>query len=141
MTVRPSIHEAFAAKFVPDPMSGCWEWIAARLHPSRSNNLPYPQFRGGLAHRFAYQTRYGDIPDGLVIDHVCRNILCVNPAHLEAVTQSENKFRIPWRTHCQRGHAFDHVNTRIDHRGHQVCRKCKAILEMNRKRRGRGDMA
>lgn len=50
------------------------------------------------AHRFAYEQAIGPIPDGLEIDHLCRNKLCVNPAHLEAVTHQENQRRAgPYR--------------------------------------------
>ena len=52
------------------------------------------------AHRAAYELVYGKIPDGLVIDHLCRNRRCINPLHLEAVTQSENIKRM-WRTRAR----------------------------------------
>jgi len=63
----------------------------------------------------------GPIPDGLTIDHLCRNRACVKPAHLEAVSQRVNTLRSPIavaainarKTHCKRGHAFDDLNTRV----------------------------
>lgn len=50
----------------------------------------YGSFKGSTAHRWAYRTFVGEIPSGLVIDHLCQERLCVNPAHLEAVTNQEN---------------------------------------------------
>jgi hypothetical protein len=76
----------------------CWLWTAS------TTNAGYGQFglvRPGerlmmtLAHRLAYTLSVGPIPDGLVIDHLCENKLCVNPAHLEPVTQTVNARR--WR--------------------------------------------
>lgn len=72
--------------------------------------------RGGrfvYIHRLAYEELIGPIPDGLQIDHLCRNRACYNPAHLEPVTQQENIRRGYWamKTHCPRGHAYDVVNT------------------------------
>lgn len=68
--------------------NGCWEWTGSR-HPRG-----YGEFFDGStvvrAHRWAYEQFVGPIPEGLVIDHLCRNTGCVNPLHLEAVTQTEN---------------------------------------------------
>ena len=67
---------------------GCWNWT------STTNGRGYGTFRVGrvkvYAHRFAYETTVGPIKEGLVVDHLCRNPRCVNPAHLEPVTHLEN---------------------------------------------------
>lgn len=100
-----------------DKSGDCWVWTANRL----ANG--YGVFgKGGreagliLAHRFAYELAYGPIPDGLVIDHLCRIHPCVRPDHLEAVTQKVNNARgegHPYakKTHCKNGHPFDETNT------------------------------
>jgi hypothetical protein len=68
--------------------TGCWEWLGFR------KNTGYGQFRHKgrtqPAHRFFYRLYVGEIPDGLHLDHLCRNRLCVNPEHLEPVTREEN---------------------------------------------------
>lgn len=67
--------------------TGCWEWQGP-MHPKG-----YGTFAHELAHRRSYEMFVGDIPDGLHIDHLCRNKRCVNPAHLEPVTHAENNRR------------------------------------------------
>jgi hypothetical protein len=133
----PPATEAFAAKFALQP-DGCWQWLGARQQQKVAKGQPvYGSFRQQLAHRWAYRMTHGEIPRGLVVDHLCSNSLCVNPYHLEAVTQqTNNRRRInaqTKRTHCIRGHAFTLENTRIDKKDQRVCRRCKALHEAIRR--------
>jgi len=94
------------------------------------------------AHRFSYKLFVGPILAGLTIDHLCRNTLCVNPAHLEAVVIDENVARgigptamNKRKTHCRSGHPLDALNTYVTSRGRRECRKCRARRERERKQR------
>lgn len=85
------------------------------------------------AHRVIYEEVHGPIPEGLVIDHLCRSHSCVNVAHMEVVTNRENVLRgvgitagFARQKHCKRGHPFDEANTRR-YRGARVCRRCKRL--------------
>lgn len=87
MTRRMSIEDRFWAKV--EKTETCWLWTACKF----SNG--YGQFQrvdGGtkVAHRIAYELLVGDIPEGLVLDHVCHVRTCVNPAHLRPVTNKQN---------------------------------------------------
>ena len=106
--------------------SGCWEWTRAR------NADGYGVFWSGdrvvVAHRFAYEAFVGEIPDGLELDHLCRNRGCVNPAHLEPVSHRLNVMRghtIPARnaakTRCPK---CDGAYTVSATRG-RYCKACK----------------
>lgn len=115
------------------------------------NNKGYGTFnvkRGGfwikiLAHRYSYEMVNGLIPNGLEIDHLCRNSACVNPKHLEAVTHSINakrgelpnisKTRSLAQTYCKHGHPYDEKNTYRDKRGYRNCKIC--ARERNKKYR------
>lgn len=121
-------------KFVPE--TGCLEWTG-------SLNKGYGQInvngRPEKVHRLMYRLWVGEIPEGLSIDHLCRNTKCAAPDHLEAVTLSENTWRQlgdtghanARKTHCPQGHPYDESNTRHATRGTgRVCRVCRA--ESNR---------
>ena len=107
--------------------NGCWEWTGS------SHKQGYGQIRVKgklvLAHRLAYETLVGVIPEGLEIDHLCRNPKCVNPSHLEPVTHQENCQRgeaglyEKLRTHCPQGHPYDIENT-YWYKGGRNCKEC-----------------
>ena len=91
-----------------------------------------------LAHRYSYETVRGPVPQGLELDHLCRNPCCVNPAHLEAVTHRVNvqrgeagkhlprlsKDRAAEKTHCPHGHEYSKKNTYVRENGGRQCRVC-----------------
>lgn len=114
----------FEEKFTPEPNTGCWLWTAAlNGHGYGAFTLPISRRKVG-AHRLAYELYRGPIPTGFQIDHLCRVRSCVNPSHLEAVTQFENLrrgFQARGAAHgCVNGHAFDGVNRR----GERTCSQC-----------------
>lgn len=127
--------------------TGCWEWTGRSCKGYGRLSIKGTDH---LAHRLAYEVFIGPIPEGLVLDHVvargCRTTLCVNPNHLEAVTQAENLARSAntmqaikrtW-THCVNGHPFNAANTRWEKRGVRKCRTCHAArMRRNRANRDR----
>lgn len=86
-----ALQKRLVSRMVPD-QHGCWLWQG---RPSLSGGYGRVRIAGVLyyAHRVAYEAFIGPIPDGLTIDHLCRVTLCINPAHLEPVTFSENTRR------------------------------------------------
>lgn len=109
---------------------GCWTWLGT-MHPDGYGRF-WAEGRQHWAHRWAYELEVGPIPSGLVIDHLCRNRACVNPEHLEPVTNIENVLRgesasarAARREKCIRGHRYDEENTYIDSRGVRSCRSCR----------------
>ncbi len=108
---------------------GCWGWNGRRH--SLGYGCIYLAGRQFYAHRIAYELERGPIPDGLEIDHLCSNPECCNPAHLEAVTHSENIRRIQDRqTSCRKaGHDWtDPRNVYVRRsNGHRYCAECARI--------------
>ena len=90
----------------------CWVWtgkIAKNGYGHASKD-----WKTHLAHRLVYEALVGPIPEGLQLDHLCRNKACVNPAHLEPVTQQVNMDRYSATvTHCPKGHAKEGYNLLI----------------------------
>jgi hypothetical protein len=123
------------------PLTGCWHWTGGK------DRGGYGDFRNTVgahvrAHRYAYESLVGPIPDGLQIDHLCRVRHCVNPSHLEPVTARVNTLRSKApsarnaaKTECKRGHPFDHLNTAFQSDGRRSCRACN--LEHGRNHRKR----
>lgn len=117
-----------------DADGDCWEWKAYRRRDGygalRYRGMPRP------AHAVVYETLVDRVPDGMELDHLCRNHGCVNPDHLEPVTHAENIRRGVWgaaipgkrlatKTHCPQGHPYSGDNLYIDHRGSRICLQCK----------------
>lgn len=92
----------FVEKIAFEPMSGCWFWLGVTDACGYGCIRVDGRFWG--THRYAYETIIGPVPDGLEIDHLCQVRNCVNPAHMEPVTQEENKRRAGLRrTMCASG--------------------------------------
>lgn len=115
----------FLALLVANPPNQCWVWEGSKQGRS-------PHFYGCLrykgrrrqVHRLAYELIKGPVPDGLELDHLCRNKLCFNPAHLEPVTHAENVARATLER-CRNGHEYTPENIYIrPSDGRKRCRAC-----------------
>lgn len=109
--------------------AGCWDWTGS-MYGNGYGRLRCASRQGELAHRVAYEMWVGPLVEGLTIDHLCRNKRCVNPAHLEQVTITENVRRSSRsqsqmsRTHCPQGHEYTASNT-LTYRGMRQCIACR----------------
>ncbi|MHC4951671.1 MAG: HNH endonuclease signature motif containing protein [Planctomycetota bacterium] len=119
----------------------CWLWLGYTDRDGYAtisiSNWPHK------AHRIVYQMFNGLLSEGLTIDHLCRVRRCLNPKHMEPVTNVENVMRgesIPAQfarnTHCKYGHPFDKENTYYRLTGGRRCRECarRSWREWNKKR-------
>lgn len=132
--------ERFAAKI--EKNGDCWQWKAGLVGGG------YGQFhfsgRPNYAHRWLYQVVVGHIPDGMTLDHLCRNRKCVNPLHLEVVTRGENVMRgvgpsamAAKATHCPQGHPYSGENLSIKKDGSRRCRACHRASQLSRYKRSK----
>ena len=116
-----------AKRITPEPNTGCWLWLGS----DAGSKAPYPTMtiagRHTYIHRYAYTFVVGPILPGLTLDHRCRQTMCVNPGHLEAVTMAENIRRghsktmvASKRNACLLGHPLTPQKN-----GTRVCLICK----------------
>jgi len=124
----------FEDKFVFDA-SGCWLWTASLDSGGYAQVWTGTHLRRG--HREMYRLLHGSIPPG-VSDHLCRVRHCINPDHLEFITNRENILRGTGfsavhaaKTHCPRGHEYDEENTFM-YKTQRRCRECKRISDRER---------
>lgn len=114
----------------------CW-LFAGFIDPKGYGRIPRGR-RYSLAHRAVYEAERGEIPTNLVCDHLCRVRRCINPAHIELVTDKENILRgvgtgakNAKKTHCIRGHEFTPENTYSYVSSHggkcRACRTCEVV--------------
>lgn len=127
---RRPMKDRFDDGYTPEPNTGCWLWTGS-LTTSGYGQFSWKR-RMMQAHRLSLELRGVAIPEGMVVDHVCRVRSCVNPDHLRVVTQRqnvlENSESLPAkqvrRTHCPKGHPYsgDNLSKSAPHR---VCMTCK----------------
>lgn len=127
-------------QFKVNNQTNCWEWL-------RTKSGKYAGCWNGRSHSTGHRVMFefcsGSIPEGLTIDHLCRNTVCVNPSHLEPVTNKENLLRgfgfcgnNGRKTHCIHGHEFSKKNTYFymsKCHAMRICREC--ARNSNRKAR------
>lgn len=145
--MRKSEAERFWSKV--DKSGDCWEWTAYKLQGYGRFGVGGAPKNGGrivYAHRWSYEALVGPIPDGLQLDHLCRNRGCVNPDHLEPVTSRENTLRGEslWainaqKTHCPQGHEYTPENTYYGGRtgNSRYCRECNRQMCRDRYHRNK----
>lgn len=119
-----------------ESLGPCWVWLAAHSVTGGYGTVTIDG-KSYRAHRISWELLRGSIPSGLVLDHLCRNVRCVNPDHLEPVTDRINVLRSTSpialnarKTHCPQGHAYEGKNLWVwlDSRGreHRKCHVCQS---------------
>lgn len=116
-----------------DKTSECWNWTSSKRKGYGAFGLR--NRKTIRAHRWAYENQVKKIPAGLTVDHLCRNRSCVNPAHMELVTNKENILRgigptarNKLKTHCINGHSL--ADAKISKKGRN-CRTCANFHNRN----------
>lgn len=133
--------DQYVLPYLEENSAGCWVWQRGKTDGYGRlyvNRVAHP------AHRYTYQQLVGEVPTGLVLDHLCRLRSCCNPDHLEPITNAENVRRGAGaalagaankrKTHCPSGHAYKDVNVLVS-QGYRRCRVCALAQSAASKRR------
>lgn len=138
---RPSDFLRLWKKIRVNPETGCWDWLGGSVTVwgyGQFHILGHPY----QAHNVVYTLYVGPVPGGLELDHTCRNRRCVNPGHLEPVTQLVNILRgsspaalNAVKTHCKRGHVLSGENLRVKRGRRGVLRVCRTCANAESARR------
>lgn len=136
--------------YIPEPNSGCWLWTAF-INDNGYGKIGYgrcPEGKGSIefpAHRSMYEYTHGPIPKELTVDHLCRVRCCVNPEHLEIVSNKVNILRGTGptalnavKTHCPQGHSYSGSNLWIRKTGRYCRACCKAYKRAYRAKHRKG---
>lgn len=132
---RTAFQRFWLKVILPETKEGCWGWSGPKISTGYSGfnvRVANDKWIKTGAHRYSYEAFIGPIPEGLQLDHLCRNPWCVNPAHLEPVTGRENVLRgsgpsaqNATATKCVRGHELVGYNAKIVAKGtKRACRLC-----------------
>lgn len=141
--LRPGEFERAQRRIMPEPNSGCWLWTGILDPHGYGLFAAWRQKKEirGMAHRIMYEATKGSIPPGLCLDHKCRVRCCVNPDHLEAVTNRVNILRgvgatarHARQTHCKRGHPLTPDNLLRRKEGSRGCKTCRRLGVANKRK-------
>lgn len=138
--------EQFEKYVMPVTESGCWLWLGYVSENGYGRFSPRWKMAPLYAHRISYEIHKGQIPEGLVVDHLCRVRCCVNPDHLEVVSQHKNlqrgngtsKINHQFKTHCKRGHEFTNGSFYLRGRT-RICLICDRARNKEKYRRSKND--
>lgn len=138
----PKTDAEYLEKYSMALQNGCIQWTASKTPTGYGHGFRRSPVFGTIyqPYKLAYLIKHGSVPEGLEIDHLCRNRACVNADHLEAVTHSENMRRGDKsnnyernKTHCPQGHPYSGENLMVEKNGKRKCRACRKHQRMARK--------
>ncbi len=129
MITRERFEKFFEPKFITEPNCGCWLWTACCRDGYGMFSLNRVMIS---AHRVSFVYFGNSLKKEDILDHLCRVKCCVNPDHLEVVTNQENVRRgALLKTHCPQGHPYSGDNLYLYKGKHRMCKECSR--ERNRK--------